>query len=321
MRYRRVGTSALTVSEIAFGTWRTFGSSSSDSDARTTILRAYERGVTLFDTANIYRRGAAEELLGATLGSLPRESWLVCTKAGYPMGDRPGDQGLSRRHLIEQCERSLRRLGVDHIDLFVCHRPDDHTPLEETLCALDELASQGKVRHVGVSSFPAASLADAHATGRRLGLRPLTCNQPQYSLTAREPEAAEIPEAAAVGMGTIAWAPLAQGVLTGKYRPGVTPAAGTRGGTPGYRPFIQHLMADEQLRKVQALVPIAEAAGLSMARMALAWVLRRPEVSSAVVGASTASQLEELLAASGTELSSNLLTAIDAVFPPPGGNQ
>jgi aryl-alcohol dehydrogenase-like predicted oxidoreductase len=316
VRYRRVGDSGLTVSELALGTWRTYGSRTSDADVRAAILRAHELGVTLFDTANIYQHGGVEELLGSTLRSLPRESYAVCTKVGYPMSARPNDSGLSRNHIVEQCHGSLRRLGLDYIDMYVCHRPDPSTPLEETLRALDDLITQGKLLYAGVSSFAAADLTAAHALAGQLGLHPLICHQPQYSLLAREPEREVLATAQRLGIGTIAWAPLAQGVLTGKYKPGERPAGDTRAASPGYQPFMRRLLTDEALRRVQRLVPIAAAAGVTLAQLALAWVLRREEVSSAVLGVSRPAQLDELLGAAELELSEEVLSSIETALEP-----
>jgi aryl-alcohol dehydrogenase-like predicted oxidoreductase len=314
MLYRRIGTADLEVSEIAFGTWRTFGSNTKDEVARASIRRAHELGVTLFDTANVYRRGAIESLLGGTLAPLPRESYVVCTKAGYPTGDGPDDRGLSRTHLTAQCHASLRRLRTGHIDLFVCHLPDDATPMEETLSTLDDLVTAGTIRHAGVSSWSARSIVDARRIAHELGLRPPICNQPQYSLLVREAESDVLPTADRLGMGSIVWAPLAQGVLSGKYRPDAPPPAGTRGSSPGYRRFMGDLMSRDALERAAALAPIAHQAGLPLAQLALAWVLRRREVSSAVVGVSSPQQLEDLVAASGIVLTDDALAAIDVAL-------
>ncbi|HEX3802004.1 MAG TPA: aldo/keto reductase [Solirubrobacteraceae bacterium] len=321
MLYRRVGDSGLIVSELALGTWRTYNSRISDAEVRAAIVYAHHRGVTLFDTANVYQHGAVEQLLGSALRASPRDSYVLCTKVGYPMSGDPDNSGLSRKHIVEQCNASLRRLGVDHIDLYVCHRPDPLTSLEETLGVLDDLVAAGKILHAGLSSYPAAQLSAADELTHRLGLNRIVCHQPQYSLLVREAEAGVLELARRLGMGTIAWAPLAQGVLTGKYQAGQLPPSETRGANRGYERFMRGLLTDDAVRRVQRLAPIATELGVTLAQLALAWVLRREEISSAIVGVSRAGQLDELLTATRVRISPDALDAIDAAMAEPGTAQ
>jgi aryl-alcohol dehydrogenase-like predicted oxidoreductase len=279
------------VSEISLGSWLTYGGSVEDEQATACIHRAFELGVNFFDTANVYRRGAAEEVTGRALKAFPRDDYVLATKVYFPMDEGPNDRGLSRKHIMEQCHASLRRLDVDYIDLYQCHRPDSEAPLEESLRALDDLVTQGKVLYVGVSMWPAELLDEASRLQHKLNLDPLASNQPEYS-------------------------PIAQGVLAGKYEPGQAPPQGTRGATPGDSGFMERFMRDDLLGAVQELKPIADELGITMAQMALAWVLREPGVSSAIVGASRPEQVEENVAASGIELPPEALERIDEALAP-----
>lgn len=232
MQYRRLGKSGLKVSEIGLGSWLTYGATVDKEEAKKIIRRAYEAGVNFFDTANVYARGAAEVVVGEALRDFPRESYVLATKAFWPMGDGPNDRGLSRKHIMEQCHASLRRLGVDYVDLFYCHRYDPETPLEETLRALDDLVTQGKVLYVGVSEWTAAQIAEAVHLARQLNLDPIVVNQPNYSLINRRIETEIMPLCAREGIGIVPFSPLGQGILTGKYRPGEEPPPGSRGADP-----------------------------------------------------------------------------------------
>lgn len=312
MEYRHLGRSGLKVSEISLGSWLTYGGSVGSDAARACIRRAYELGINLFDTANVYHRGAAEEVLGSVLKDLPRSDLVIATKVFFPMGEGPNDRGLSRKHVMEQCHASLRRLGTDYVDLYQCHRFDPATPLEETLRALDDLVTQGKVLYLGVSEWTAAQIAEAVGTQRRLGWDPLVSSQPQYSMLVRKIEAEVVPLSVREGIGQIVWSPLAQGVLTGKYRPGAPPPQGSRATDPGSNTFMQWLLEDEVLKAVDRLRPIADEVGVSMAQLALAWVLGRPGISSAIVGATRPEQVEENAAASGVRLPAGVLERIDA---------
>ncbi|MCL5039393.1 MAG: aldo/keto reductase family protein [Firmicutes bacterium] len=315
MQYRRLGKSGLKVSEIALGSWLTYGASVDKEVASKIIHRAYEAGVNFFDTANVYARGAAEVVVGEALRDFPRESFVLATKAFWPMGEGPNDRGLSRKHVMEQCHASLRRLGVDYIDLFYCHRYDPETPLEETLRALDDLVSQGKVLYVGVSEWTAAQIADAAHLARQMNLDPLVADQPNYSLINRRIEAEIMPLCAREGMGIVPFSPLGQGILTGKYRPGQEAPAGSRGADPKTNSFFNRIATTDRLEKVAALRPIAEKNGLTVGQLALAWLLGHREVSSVLVGATRVEQLEENLGASGVPLSSEDTARIEEIFP------
>ena len=226
MRYRKVGVWGLRVSEIGLGSWLTYGGSVEDKAAIDCIHRAFELGVNFFDTANVYRRGAAEEVTGRALKDFRRDDYVLATKVYFPMGDGPNDRGLSRKHIMEQCHASLRRLGVDYVDLYQCHRPDESTPLEETLRALDDIVSQGKALYVGVSMWSAELLDEARRLQQKLNLDPIVSNQPEYSMLHRDIEEHVLPVSKQLGIGQVVYSPIAQGVLAGKYRPGEKPAAG-----------------------------------------------------------------------------------------------
>src|SRR6185503_2034409 len=313
MRYRRLGASGLRVSEISLGSWLTYGGHVADRAAEACIHRAYELGVNLFDTADVYRNGAAERIVGQALRRYPRESFVLATKVYFPMGGGPNDRGLSRKHIVESCEASLRRLGVDYIDLYQCHRFDSTTALEETLRALDDLVSAGKVLYVGVSEWSADQLQAARELGDRLLLRPIRSNQPQYSLLWRHIEEAVIPTSERLGIGQIVWSPLAQGVLSGKYRAGEATPRDTRAAHPDPQTsqFVRLFMRDDILRAVEELRPIADDLGITMAQLALAWVLRQPNVASAIIGASRPEQVEENCAASEIEVPPDVMLAVD----------
>jgi len=315
MRYRRLGAAGVKVSEVSLGSWLTYGGHVEDAAAEACVHRAYELGVNLFDTADVYRRGEAERVVGRALRSYPRESYVLATKCFFPMGDGPNDRGLSRKHVVESVHASLRRLGTDYVDLLQCHRFDPDTPLEETLRALDDLVSAGKVLYVGVSEWTAEQLDEARAIADRLLLRPIASNQPQYSLLWRRIESDVIPVSERVGVGQIVWSPLAQGVLTGKYRAGEPTPRDSRAGHPDPQTsqFVRLFMRDDVLEAVAGLRPIADDLGLSMAQLAIAWTLRQPNVASAIVGASRPEQLDDNCAASGVELPPDALLRIDEV--------
>jgi voltage-dependent potassium channel beta subunit len=316
MRYRKLGASGLRISEIGLGSWLTYGGSVADEAAIQCIHRAFELGVNFFDTANVYRRGAAEEVTGKALKDFKRDDYVLATKVYFPMGDGPNDRGLSRKHIMEQCHASLRRLGVDYVDIYQCHRPDETTPLEETLRALDDIVTQGKALYVGVSMWPAELLDEAHRIHERLNLDPIVSNQPEYSMLTRDIEENVLPVSRQLGIGQVVYSPIAQGVLAGKYKPGERPPAGTRAATPGDSGFMERFMRDDLLEAVQKLRPIADELGITMAQMAIAWVLREPGVSSAIVGASRPEQVDENVAASGIELSPETLRQIDEILEP-----
>jgi aryl-alcohol dehydrogenase-like predicted oxidoreductase len=316
MRYRKLGSWGVKVSEISLGSWLTYGGYVEDERAIACIHRAFELGVNFFDTANVYRLGAAEEVTGRALKGFRRDDYVLATKVYFPMGEGPNDRGLSRKHVMEQCHASLRRLGVDYIDLYQCHRSDEDTPLEETLRALDDLVTQGKVLYVGVSMWPAELLDEGRRLQVKLNLDPIVSNQPEYSMLAREIEDDVLPVCKQLGIGQVVYSPIAQGVLTGKYQPGDEPPAGTRAATPEGSGFIARHLRNDVLTAVQGLRPIADELGITMAQLAVAWVLREPGVSSAIVGASRPEQVEENVAASGIELPPDVLKRIDEALAP-----
>jgi aryl-alcohol dehydrogenase-like predicted oxidoreductase len=299
------------VSEIGLGSWLTYGVGVEADQARACVARAYELGVNLFDTADVYGRGAAEEVLGQALSGYPRSSYVLATKVYFPVGEGPNDGGLSRKHIMESCHASLRRLRTDYLDLYQCHRFDDETPLEETLRALDDLVRQGKVHYVGVSEWTAAQIGDALVLADDLGLDRLVSNQPEYSILRRRIEAEVLPLSAREGVGQVVWSPLAQGVLTGKYTKGQVPPPDSRAASRRMGAFVGRFLTDEVLDAVERLRVVADEAGLTMAQLALAWVLRTDTVASAIVGASRPSQLEDNCAAAGRHLDAEVLAAVD----------
>ncbi len=314
MEYRRLGGSGVRVSEISLGSWLTYGGSVAEEQARACIHKAYELGINFFDTANVYMRGAAEEIVGRALKGFERDSYFLATKVYFPMGEGPNDRGLSRKHITEQCHASLKRLGVDYVDLYQCHRYDEDTPIEETLRALDDLVRQGKALYVGVSEWTAEQIADALHLAREMNLDRIVSNQPRYNMIQRQVEAEIIPLCEREGVGQVVFSPLAQGVLTGKYRPGEAPEQGTRASDREGSRFMQPLMNEEVLSAVEKLRPVASEAGLSMSQLALAWVLRHDNVSSAIIGASRPEQVEDNAGAAGVKLSPDVASEIDDVL-------
>jgi len=314
VEYRRLGRSGVKVSEISLGSWLTYGGSVAEERARTCIHKAYELGINFFDTANVYMRGAAEEIVGRALKGFERDSYFLATKVYFPMGERPNDRGLSRKHITEQCHASLQRLGVDYVDLYQCHRYDEDTPLEETLRALDDLVRQGKVLYVGVSEWTADQIADALHLAKVMNLDRIVSNQPRYNMIQRQIEAEIFPLCEREGVGQVVFSPLAQGVLTGKYRPGEAPEQDTRAADPDSNRFMQQLMKEEVLSAVDKLRPVASDAGFGMSQLALAWILRQENVSSTIIGASRPEQVEDNVKAAGVRLSSDVLSEIDSIL-------
>ena len=317
MNYRHLGKYGVKVSEIALGSWLTYGGATEDDAARQCIEKAYDLGINFFDTANVYAAGESEKVVGRVLAQYPRESYFLATKVFFPMGNGPNDRGLSRKHIFEQCHASLKRLNADYIDLYQCHRYDSTTPLEETLTALDDLTSQGKILYAGVSEWSAGQIAHAVDYIRGAGLHPLASNQPYYNLLGRGIEAEVIPLCEREGIGQVVFSPLAQGILTGKYLPGRPLPEGSRAVDPKQNMFMNNRegkLDDAVLTKVQALLPIAQEAGLSLPQLALAWCLRQKNVSSVIIGASRPSQVEDNAGASGKTLSPDTLAAIDAAL-------
>ncbi|GAA1766836.1 aldo/keto reductase family protein [Luedemannella helvata] len=312
MEFRQLGGSDLTVSEIALGSWLTYGDRVDRETAVACVRRAYDLGITLFDTANVYGRGAAETLLGEALAGVDRASYRLATKLYFPMGR--GELGLSATQVRRQCDASLSRLGTDYLDLYQCHRFDTVTPLAETMGALTELVQAGKVRHIGFSEWTAAQIEAAYALE---GVERFVSSQPQYSILWRDPEAEIFPTCARLGVGHIVYSPLAQGLLTGKYRPGVAPPAHSRAAGRVTAGAMGRFAKAEAIETAERLRAVADAAGLPMARLALAWVLRQPGVAAAIVGASRPEQLDETAGAAGIRLDAATLAAIDAAVAGP----
>ena len=306
----------MVVSAISYGNWITHGSQVEEDAATACVHAALDAGITTFDTADVYAGGKAEEVMGRALAGIRRESIEIFTKVYWPMGSKPNERGLSRKHIIEACHNSLRRLGTDHVDLLQAHRFDYETPLEETLRAFDDLVRQGKVHYIGVSEWSAEEIAEALRIADDMGFDRIVSNQPQYSLLWRVIESEVVPLCEDQGIGQIVWSPLAQGVLTGKYAPGATAPAGSRATDPTGSNFISRLMADEVLEAVSGFATLARQAGHTPATVALAWVLLNENVSSAIIGASRPEQVVENVKALDVDLEPDLLRAIDEVLAP-----
>jgi len=314
VKFRRLGRSGLTVSEVAYGNWLTHASQVEEHAARSCVHAALDVGITTFDTADVYANTAAESVLGRALSGQRRESLEICTKVYWPTG--PGgqnDRGLGRKHLNESINGSLRRLQTDYVDLYQAHRFDASTPIEETMSAFADLVHAGKVLYLGVSEWTAAQLRDGVALARELRV-PLVSSQPQYSMLWRVIESEVVPTSEELGVSQIVWSPIAQGVLTGKYKPGAQPPAGSRATGGGANEISRFLSRDGLLEAVARLEPIAADVGLSMAQLAVAWVLQNPNVASAIIGASRPEQVRENAAAAGVALAVDVLARIDEVL-------
>jgi aryl-alcohol dehydrogenase-like predicted oxidoreductase len=308
MKYRKLGTSDLNVSEISLGSWLTYGAGVAKDLAVRCVDRAFELGINFIDTANVYGRGAAESFLGEVLAKRPRDSYILATKIFFPMSDK--DRGLSRPQILKQMDASLQRLRVDHIDLYQCHRYDSGTPLEETMQALSDVVRQGKARYIGFREWSPGERAAAFGPP---GVARFVSSQPQYSLLWRQPEKKVIPLCREKHVSQIVWSPLAQGVLTGKYLPDLPPPADSRASSETMGHFIQRLTERPVLEAVQKLKPIAREAGCTLSQFALAWVLREPNVASAIVGASRPEQLDENAASSGIAVDPALFARAEAI--------
>ncbi|WP_044250317.1 aldo/keto reductase family protein [Chondromyces apiculatus] len=313
MNHRHLGQSGLLVSEISYGNWITHGSQVEKDAALACVKTAIAEGITTFDTADVYAATRAEEVLGEALAGERRQGLEICTKVYWPTGPGPNDRGLSRKHIVESIHGSLRRLRTDYVDLYQAHRYDVETPLEETMSAFADLVRQGKVLYIGVSEWTAEQIAQGAALARELKV-PFVSNQPQYSMLWRVIEAEVVPASEKVGVGQIVWSPIAQGVLSGKYLPGQPPPAGSRATDEMGSRFMARLLTDDVLTRVQKLKPIAEEVGLSMAQLAVAWVLQNPNVSSAIVGASRPEQVRDNVKAAGVKLDAAILKRIDEVL-------
>ncbi|MBO0914888.1 aldo/keto reductase family protein [Streptomyces sp. NBC_01260] len=316
MEFRRLGRSGLTISEIAYGNWLTHGSQVEEDAAFACIRAALDAGITTFDTADVYAQTRAEAVLGRALKDERREGLEIFTKVYFPTGPGQNDRGLGRKHILESIDNSLRRLQTDHVDLYQAHRYDHTTPLEETMEAFADVVRSGKALYIGVSEWTAEQLRAGHALARELRV-PLISNQPQYSALWRVIEDEVVPASEELGIGQIVWSPIAQGALTGKYRPGAPLPAGSRAtDDKGGADMVADWLRDEVLERVQLLRPLAEQAGLSMAQLAVAWVLQNSNVSAAIIGASRPEQVTENAVAAGVRLDADLLKAVDQALDP-----
>ncbi len=313
MEFRRLGRSGLTISEIAYGNWLTHGSQVEEDAAHACVRAALDNGITTFDTADVYAGTRAESVLGRALNGERREGLEIFTKVYWPTGPGRNDRGLSRKHITESCHASLRRLQTDYVDLYQAHRYDPTVPLEETMTAFADLVRAGKVLYIGVSEWRAEEIAAGAALARDLGIQ-LISNQPQYSMLWRVIEDEVVPTSEKEGLSQIVWSPLAQGVLTGKYRPGEQPPADSRGGHAEVGGSMQGFLRDDILTRVQELRPVAGDLGLSMAQLAVAWVLQNPNVAAAIIGASRPEQVEDNVRAAGVRLDADVLKRIDDIL-------
>ena len=308
MKYRKLGASDLNVSEISLGSWLTYGVGVERDRAVACVNRAFELGINFIDTANAYGRGKAESFLGELLAGRPRDSYVLATKVYFPMSDT--DKGLSRAQILKQIDASLKRLRVDYVDLYQCHRYDSEIPLAETMQALSDVVKAGKARYIGFSEWSPQQIEAAFALP---GVERFVSSQPQYSLLWRRPEEKVIPLCKAKSVSQIVWSPLAQGVLSGKYLPGAKIPTDSRAGSDSMGQFIQSWLRPDVLEVVQKLKPLAEQAGCTLSQFSLAWVLREPNVASAIVGASKPEQLEENAGASGLVVDPELFRKAEAI--------
>ncbi len=323
MKYRNLGSSGLKVSVAGLGSWLTLGNTLEQDSSSTLVQKAFELGVNLFDTADVYKRGKKKEVvhgvaelaLGASIKELPRHCLVLATKCFFPLSDDVNDKGLSRKHVLEACDGSLKRLGVDYIDLYQCHRYDPETPLLETVRAMDHLVRQGKVLYWGTSSWTAQQIADAVALCEKHGLYAPISNQPEYNLFARGIERDIAPQAAKLGLGQICYSPMAQGVLSGKYLPGQPPPEGSRGADDRVNKQVKDYLTDDKLQKAQAFKQLAEKHGMLPSNLALAFCLQNPHVAAVLVGARTKDQLKENLKAVDLAVAPELMSELDAMFP------
>ncbi|WP_189135888.1 aldo/keto reductase family protein [Wenjunlia tyrosinilytica] len=314
MEFRHLGRSGLIISEISYGNWITHGSQVEEDAATACVRAALDSGITTFDTADVYAGTRAESVLGRALKDERREGLEIFTKVFWPTGEGRNDRGLSRKHIMESINGSLRRLQTDYVDVYQAHRYDYETPLEETMEAFADVVHSGKAHYIGVSEWRAEEIRAAHRLARELRIH-LVSNQPQYSMLWRVIEAEVVPACEELGIGQIVWSPIGQGVLTGKYVPGQRPPAGSRAtDDKGGSNMISRWLRDDVLERVQRLKPLAEEAGLTLSQLAVAWVLQNPNVSSAIIGASRPEQVKENVKAAGVKLEPELLAKIDEIF-------
>jgi aryl-alcohol dehydrogenase-like predicted oxidoreductase len=313
VEFRRLGRSGLTISAIAYGNWLTHGGQVEEDAALACVSAALDAGITTFDTADVYAGTKAESVLGRALAGRRRSSYELFTKVYWPIGPGRNDRGLSRKHIVESCHASLKRLQTDYVDLYQAHRYDPTVPLEETMTAFADLVRAGKVLYIGVSEWNAEQIAAGAALARELDVQ-LISNQPQYSMLWRVIEEEVVPTSEKEGLSQIVWSPLAQGILTGKYLPGEQPPADSRAGHAEAGQSMQGFLTDEILERVQRLRPIADDLGLSMAQLAIAWVLQNENVAAAIIGASRPEQVHDNVKAAGVQLGADVMTRIDEVL-------
>lgn len=314
MKYRYLGNSGLQVSEISLGSWLTYGNSVEKENARSIMKTAYESGINYFDTANVYALGEAEKIVGEALKDYPRESFVLASKAFFPMGDQVNYSGLSRKHIFEQVHASLKRLRMDYLDIFYCHRFDANTPLEETLRTIDDLVRQGKILYAGVSEWTPAQMAEAMQIADKYLLDRIVVNQPLYNMLHRNIEHDVIPFCESHGISQVVFSPIAQGVLTGKYKRGDAFPAESRAADDSSNQHMGMYLTESMLGKVEKLNDLAEGHGWKLAQMALAWVLRQENVASTIIGASRPEQLQENVKALDIHLTENVLAEIEAIL-------
>jgi len=318
MEYRQLGKWGARVSCVGLGSYLTIGFTCDEKTSRDMVRVAHENGINYFDTANAYNAGEGERVLGKCLAEFPRSDLVVLTKVWAPMGPGPNDRGLSAKHIREQCDASLKRLGMDYVDIYMCHRPDPSTPLEETLRAMDDLARAGKILYVGVSEWPAPMIVRANAVARELGARPIAVSQPRYNLLYRYPEALLFPTTAEEGIGNVVFSPLAHGMLTGKYKPGEEPPPGSRAADPRQNAVIKRMYwTEENKAKGQQLASLAGELGLTAAELALAWCLTNSNVHSVILGATSVAQLQQNLKAADLKIPAKTLVRLDQLYPTP----
>ncbi|MCH7903678.1 MAG: aldo/keto reductase family protein [Armatimonadetes bacterium] len=314
MEYRQLGKYGVKVSEVALGGWLPRGKSKEDSTTEALVYRAFDLGINFFDVADVYNKGEAEKSLAKAIAGMKREDLFIATKCYFPMSDRPNDQGLSRKHIHESVHNSLKRLGLDYVDLFQFHRFDDSVPMEEMVRAVDDLIRQGKMLYWGVSEWPAWAIVDLCHTARACGCAPPVSNQPRYSMLTRQIEAEVLPACERMGMGQVVFSPLAQGVLTGKYLPDQAPPAKSRGADDTANMFMDALLTSEVLTKVQRLAAFTKEQGIEVGQFALAWCLRQKGVSSVIVGATKVEHIEQNAAASELKVDDDAWQKADEIL-------
>ena len=320
MEYRQLGKSGVRVSTIGLGSYLTFGMHVDDAASKNCIDRAVELGINFFDTANAYNRGQAEVCVGKCLADHRRDGYVLATKVFAPMDDGPNDRGLSRKHIVEQCHASLKRLGMDYIDLYQCHRADPSVPVAETVRTMDDLCRQGKVLYWGTSEWSAAQIREALDVSHQMGAQPPSSNQPRYSLMYRYPEREVFPTCLQEGVGQVVFSPLAHGVLTGKYKPGQDPPPGSRAADERQNSILKSLYwGNDKLAQVQEMAGIAQEMGVAPCQLAIAWILRQSIVSAAIIGATKPEQIEQNVAAADLTVPDDVAEQIEELFPVPTG--